>query len=710
MPPLSPAQPLPEREEEASRLVRRWLKGYAAGMVALTAFDLLRVFALGISTAQPLALDALALATGAAALLLLRRGALKAAVGVFGVGLMVVVALSAALFPDLDLVALLLVPPALVAELLPYYRRGARVAFTLSAFVLQVYVALQLVRHVPLGVVLPEERIIFVLLVALGAGMLLAVLPQYSERLRVRLERLHRSEERFRCLAEAGSLLVWRADARGRIRVEPARWSALTGLAAQPGRVRQAIHPEDLPELRRAWLRTVSTRGSVPFRQEFRLRLADGSWRWVHNRAQAVGEAGGGVREWVGVMMDIEDRKAAEGRLRFLVAASARLAEASDGEDLEGRAVELAAEGLAEGACLEVWAEDGAAPPHVRCAGAHPQALASVLRERAGGRGGGAGPPGDAGEPGYLGDLPYLALPLAVGGRGLGVLHLVRGRPAQAFTPDALELAREFAYRVALALDAAQLRERLEASVQLRDEFLQVAAHELRTPLTPLRLHLASWRRHHPELNVEPLERQVRHLNDLVEAMLDLSRVRGGQLVPHLEPVDLAALVRATAARFLQAEVGGRRSPSEVRLQLPERLQAVSDPGRLGQVLRHLLSNAIKYGEARPVHVRLAAEGPDAVLQVQDEGMGIPPERQARIFEAFERAVPVEHFGGLGLGLYLARETVGALGGSIAVQSEPGRGALFTVRLPLAGPPGVEAGTGAAPPAEQPPAGQPEVV
>ena len=682
MSPSATAPSVPEREEEASRLVARWLKFYVAGMAALSAFDLFRVFSLGTGSAGPLALDALALATGAVALWLLRRGELKHAVGTFSAGLMGVVALSAALFPDIDLVALLLVPPALVAELLPYFRHRARVVFTLSALALELYVAWQIAVHVPSQVVLPEERLFLVAMVGLAAGLLLAVLPQYSERLRVRLERLHRSEERFRCLAEAGSLLVWRADPRGRIRVEPSRWRALTGHPAMAGRVRHAIHPEDLPQLRSAWRRTVLTRGAVPFRQEFRLRLADGTERWVHNRAQPVQAPDGAVREWVGVMIDIADRKAAEGRLRFLVTASARLAESTSTQDLEQRAVALAAEGLAEGACLELWPEGpGASPRAPRCAGRSPE-LEAALREALQG----PRPQQPPGTHGYLGDLPYLVLPLAVGGRPLGALHLVRARAVQGFSADELGLAREFAYRVALALDAAWLRERLEASVRVRDEFLQVAAHELRTPLTPLRLHLAAWRRRYPELNVEPLERQVRHLNGLVEAMLDLSRLRGGQLLPHLEPVDLAALVRESAGRFLQSEVGGRRSPSELVLQLPPRLEGLSDPERLAQVLTHLLSNAIKYGQARPVHVRLQQEGEVAVLQVQDQGMGIPKERQALIFECFERAVPVEHFGGLGLGLFLARQTVEALGGTIGVQSEEGQGATFTVRLPLGGP------------------------
>jgi signal transduction histidine kinase len=105
---------------------------------------------------------------------------------------------------------------------------------------------------------------------------------------------------------------------------------------------------------------------------------------------------------------------------------------------------------------------------------------------------------------------------------------------------------------------------------------------------------------------------------------------------------------------------------------------------RLEQVVTNLLTNALKYGAGRPVRLALEAEGGSARLCVQDEGIGIAPEAQGRIFEKFERAVSDRHYGGLGLGLYITREIVHALGGSVSVESAPGQGARFRVTLPLA--------------------------
>jgi signal transduction histidine kinase len=99
-------------------------------------------------------------------------------------------------------------------------------------------------------------------------------------------------------------------------------------------------------------------------------------------------------------------------------------------------------------------------------------------------------------------------------------------------------------------------------------------------------------------------------------------------------------------------------------------------------VITNLLSNAIKFGRGRPIVVSVEGEADRALLAVRDQGIGIEPEDQKRIFGRFERAVPAQHFGGLGLGLYIAREIVEAHGGTIRVASEPGSGTTFTIDLP----------------------------
>jgi signal transduction histidine kinase len=107
------------------------------------------------------------------------------------------------------------------------------------------------------------------------------------------------------------------------------------------------------------------------------------------------------------------------------------------------------------------------------------------------------------------------------------------------------------------------------------------------------------------------------------------------------------------------------------------------DPARLEHVIAHLLLNAFKFGRGKPVHVRVERNGDRALLSVQDEGIGIAREDQERIFRRFERAVGVRHYGGLGLGLWIASEFVQAHGGTIRVESAAGKGALFTVDLPI---------------------------
>ncbi len=240
---------------------------------------------------------------------------------------------------------------------------------------------------------------------------------------------------------------------------------------------------------------------------------------------------------------------------------------------------------------------------------------------------------------------------------------------------------------------AAALREALH----VRDIFLSVASHELKTPLTPLALRIAALKRdahgigpdQKPRVklvhNLEIAEQQVRKLAALVDGLLDVSRISQGRMSLVLEDgVDLARLVRETGhAMAPQAE----RAGSNLRVDAEGEVTGRFDRVRIGQVVTNLLSNAIKFGAGRPIEVSLTADASQARLVVRDEGIGIPPENLERIFGRFERGVSERHYGGLGLGLYVSRQIIEAMGGSIRVQSEPGKGAAFIVDLPRAGPP-----------------------
>ncbi len=229
--------------------------------------------------------------------------------------------------------------------------------------------------------------------------------------------------------------------------------------------------------------------------------------------------------------------------------------------------------------------------------------------------------------------------------------------------------------------DAKRLRE-AQVAVQVRDEFISVASHELRTPLAALLMHIESLRRtaqpddSAPRLRarLEKAAQAGQRLETLMNQMLDVSRISAGHLDLDPEPFHLEELVRDIAERFAE-EV-------EIDLRVQPDVSGVWDRGRIDQVLTNLVSNAVKYGHGKPIEIELSAGEREAAIRVTDRGIGIEPDKLSRIFEPFERAVRAREFGGFGLGLYIARQIVEASGGRIEVESRPGQGSTFTVRLP----------------------------
>ncbi|WP_163991500.1 ATP-binding protein [Pyxidicoccus caerfyrddinensis] len=247
----------------------------------------------------------------------------------------------------------------------------------------------------------------------------------------------------------------------------------------------------------------------------------------------------------------------------------------------------------------------------------------------------------------------------------------------------ALALENEVAHR-------KQVEQRLLEALSSRDTFLWAASHELRTPLTALQLQLQVLSRMSAPHGDEPREehlrerltRATRHaerLGLLVEGLLDVSRISDGQLQLEAEEVDLSRLVRDAVASSSDAVA---RAECHVDVVAEAPVLGRWDRQRLEQVFFNLFDNALKYGRGRPVEVRVEGSAERARLVVKDHGIGIPAEHQDRIFRRFERAAPSHHFGGLGLGLWMARRLVEAHGGSLQVQSEPGHGATFTLKLP----------------------------
>jgi signal transduction histidine kinase len=232
----------------------------------------------------------------------------------------------------------------------------------------------------------------------------------------------------------------------------------------------------------------------------------------------------------------------------------------------------------------------------------------------------------------------------------------------------------------------------LAQAVRARDEFISVASHELRTPITPLQLRVQQLLR---SLEARPgeavdreevvraarnLERHVGKLGKLVDNMLDVSRITSGRLTLRIEEVSLREVARDALERTSDELAA---AGCAARLEADGEVRIAADRARLEQVIVNIAGNAAKYAPGAPVAIRVAADERGARVEIADAGPGIAPEDHERIFTRFERAVADRHdVTGLGLGLFIAREIVRAHGGDIAVRSDLGRGAAFTIRLP----------------------------
>ena len=284
-----------------------------------------------------------------------------------------------------------------------------------------------------------------------------------------------------------------------------------------------------------------------------------------------------------------------------------------------------------------------------------------------------------------------LELPLRVQDRSIGTVRLFRRTPHE---PLEIRILEELCGRIAISLDNARLYGQAQRAVRIRDEFLSVASHELRTPLTALQLQMqalsqmaakkrAEWADDRLVARLHRGSQSVERLGQLVETLLDVSRISTGRLQLDLENFDLIRLIEELIERVSD---DARRAGCELRVESPANLVGRWDRLRLDQVLTNLLSNAIKYGGAKPVSIRVTGspreeEGP-VVIEVIDQGIGIPAEDLERIFGRFERAVSSNHYGGLGLGLFITRQIVEAHGGTVVARPTSTGGAAFTVELP----------------------------
>jgi signal transduction histidine kinase len=250
---------------------------------------------------------------------------------------------------------------------------------------------------------------------------------------------------------------------------------------------------------------------------------------------------------------------------------------------------------------------------------------------------------------------------------------------------------RERAAAESLAAANGRLEKALEETrraLGVRDEFLRIASHELRTPLTSMQLVLDNAVRRAGADRLTPdqvsrtlriIDGQVGRLGTLIEELLSAVTLESGGMQLHPAEVDLAVAARA-AVDEMEPVFTAARCP--VSVHAPDPIVGHWDGFWIRQAIGNLLTNATKFGAGNPIEVVVDCDHSSATLAVRDRGIGIAAADQERIFGPFERAVSADHYGGLGLGLHIVRKVVSAHGGSVRVESRPGAGATFTVRLP----------------------------
>jgi PAS domain S-box-containing protein len=479
-------------------------------------------------------------------------------------------------------------------------------------------------------------------------------------------------ERRYRSLAEAVPHIIWTARADGTIDYFNQRWFEYTGISAAEaaGSFRAAVHPEDVDRCLAAWRHAIGSR--EPFDAECRLRQGvGGAYRWHLGRAVPERSAAGNVTSWLGTFTDIEDQKRVESALAELTGTLDAVLDAV--LIFEPRTFRL--DYANQGACALLGRS------RADLAGARPvDVLADYDEAR----------------------FRDLVAPLVDGVKKRVAVEARFRRPGDADVPveisfqlvrtdggHMVSIARDITDRKLAELEREQLYREAVDAVRTRDDFLSVASHELRTPLSSLQLSIEMLIR--PPRGAPPLSsekararletaaRQVDKLTQLLGKLLDVSRIREGRLALELEPVDLAAVARDVVSRLAH---DAERAGSTITLDAPEPVVGTWDRMRLEQVTTNLVSNALKYGEGKPVEIMVAGDGARAMLVVRDHGIGIEGDEVGRILGRFERGKGARAYGGLGLGLYIARQIVEAHRGTIRVESEAGVGSTFTVDLP----------------------------
>ncbi|TWT30183.1 Autoinducer 2 sensor kinase/phosphatase LuxQ [Posidoniimonas corsicana] len=555
-------------------------------------------------------------------------------------------------------------------------------------------------------------------------------------------EMIRRSESDLRTLADTMPELAWMAHPDGDIFWYNRRWNEYTGRSLEEMRGwgwRDVHDPDVLPTVLARWEHSLAT--GAPFEMEFPLKGADGNFRWFLTRVQALRDDSGRVVRWFGTNTDIDRVKRVEQRLRDQTETLELLNETAKavGSVLElddllqfitdiGRRLSGAKFAAffyntkdEHGDALLLYALSGADREEFDSLGM-PRATdlfgptfrgEEIIRsdditqdERFG-----RNSPHNGLPTGHLPVKSYLAVPVAIrSGEVIGGLFFGHPEPGR-FSEQIEHVVAGIASQAAVSIENARLYDNLKQAADdrlrlleaeraarseaervnvMKDEFLATLSHELRTPLNAILgwaqiLDPESSDKDEMAEGLEIIQRNARTQTQLIEDLLDMSRIISGKVRLEPEPINPADVLRQSVESVRHsADMKGVELRQEID---PDPVVVSGDPTRLQQVFWNLLSNAIKFTpEGGRVTMSLRRDGGHVEVAVSDSGIGVKPEFLAVMFDRFRQAdsSTTRAYGGLGLGLSIVKNLVELHGGSIeAASGGEGQGATFTVRLPL---------------------------